>query len=197
MPGEASRQMAILGALQGDDICLTTQAMVEASGLRREDVSKACCRLVSRGLIVRRERGCFELSEAGRAALAAGLEIKSGPADVLTASVPRRPRRETDRDRIWRAIRMLGKFSLQDLCSRTGASQDNVYRYVRVLAAAGYLAELRRAPGLAPTSNGFCRWSLLVDPGVDAPIYRAPAREVWDPNSATTRPLPDRREVRA
>lgn len=188
MPGEGSRQMAIMEALRSG-ACLTTAAMVEATSIDRRQVADACCRLVRRGLVDRRERGCFELSTAGRDALEQGLDIRSGPSAPLTAIVPRRPRRETDRDRLWRCIRMLRKFSLEELCSRAECSDANARKYIGALHAAGYLSALRREPGFAPTSNGFCRWALTEDPGVEAPIFRPQTREVWDPNSRTARTL--------
>lgn len=166
-----------------DGACLTTAALAELTGLTNHSVAQACSKLVSRGWIVRRERGCFELSERGRKAHEAGETVTSGSHSPRTEAKPRRPRRRTGRDKMWSAMRTLRKFALTDLETMSGASRCDAQRYTCVLALAGYLGRLRSEPGTAPTSNGFHRYLLIRPSGPDAPIYRAKLREVFDPNS--------------
>lgn len=182
---DGSRQMAIAGALSSG-ACLTTAELAAATGIERSRIADGCCRLITRGWIVRRERGCFELSREGRTALDAGETITSGPRGPLTQGVPRRRRRQTARDRLWSAIRILRKFGLADLEMMTAASRANVMRFVNVLERTGYLAPLRREPGTAPTSQGYRRWLLVRDTGPDAPVFRARRRQLYDANTGET-----------
>lgn len=184
MAGTSTRQMPVVDALTGG-ACLTTTALAELTNLENRDVAKACCGLVSRGWIVRRERGCFELSEAGRKAVAAGEIITSGPTRPLTQADPRRPLRRTIRDKMWAAMRVLQKFRISDLQTMAGASRDNAQRYVGALERTGYLIRLRPEPGSAPTSNGFQRWLLVRNSGPAAPVYRAKAGDIYDRNTST------------
>ena len=185
MTGTATRQNAVVDALSGGE-CLTTAALVQLSGLERRAVADACCKLVYRGWIVRRERGCFELSETGRKALEAGETLTSGPVRPLTQKAPRRLRKRTARDAIWSAIVTLKKFRIADLETFTEASHNNALRYVRALEQAGYLSRLRPEPGAAPTSNGFVRWLLIRHTGPAAPVYRVRRSQVYDRNTGET-----------
>jgi hypothetical protein len=187
MTGAATRQIPIVDALISGE-CLTTAALVEITGLAGREVSDACCRLVTRGWIVRRERGCFELSAAGRKAVLSGETITSGPRGPLAQQTPRRPRRRTQRDRMWTAMLVLRKFRISDLEITAGATVASAQRYVAVLEAAGYLSRLRPERGTAPTSNGFVRWLLIRPSGAQAPIYRPSRSEVYDPNTAEVFP---------
>lgn len=181
-PIVATRQLPIVEVLAKGG-CLTTLEIGEATGIERRRVADACCRLITRGWIARRERGCFELTTTGREALAAGETITSGPRGTLTQAEPRRPQRETGRDRIWRAIRISRKVSLADIETLTGVSHANAARMVWALERAGYLAPLRPEPGTAPTSNGFRRWLLIRDSGPAAPVYRSALGVVHDRNT--------------
>lgn len=181
MAGTAHHQAPVVQELLGG-ACLTTAALADLTGLSNHSVAQACCKLVSRGWIVRREKGCFELSAKGRKAAEAGETITSGSHSPRTEASPRRPRRQTVRDRMWTAIRTLKKFTLADLETMAGASRCDAQRYTRVLASAGYLSRLRSEPGTAPTSNGFHRYLLIRPSGPEAPVYRAGRREVYDRN---------------
>ncbi|MBB4302320.1 putative transcriptional regulator of viral defense system [Rhodobium orientis] len=182
--------MAIVETLKGGD-CLTTAAMVEATGIERRAVATACGRLVTRGWINRRAVGCFELSEKGREAVEAGETITSGPAGPLTQKVPRTRRRRTIRDKMWKTITTLQLFRLGDLETMAGASNTNARKYVLALEKAGYLIRMRREPGTAPTSNGFARWRLIHNTGPEAPVHRIGRREVYDRNTDETHKIGD------
>ena len=186
MPGEATRQMEVLSALEGRD-CLTTEQIAAQTGLaRRAVVSGAAC-LISRGYLERAEVGCYRLTDAGREARLTGAPLTSGPNGPLSQARPKKRRRRTFRDRLWAAMRLKGKFTVGDLLDVVRGDgedgYDNALRYCRALEAAGLLNRLaRRAPGTAITSNGFIRFALIRDPGPAAPVVRAGGR-VWDPNA--------------
>ncbi len=179
MAGDGSRQMALVELLAPGP-CLTTAEMVERTGMTRNDVADACVRLVRRGWVDRLERGCFTLSAEGRRAHAAGESITSAPGHPLTQRA-RRPKRRTFRDRVWTAIRMAKKFDLGRIEELVDVPAHRSGRFVKALTRAGYLSELRREAGEAPTSNGFKRWLLVDDPGPATPILKTDGR-LWDPN---------------
>ena len=189
MTGLAHRQIAVVETLLAGG-CHTTGAISETTGLPRNEVADTCCRLITRGYIVRRARGCFEMSEDGLKAHAAGVVLTSGARGARRLNTPIRPRRETDRDRIWRAIRLQRKFSVASIAEVTGASVEHVGRFVRLLGHAGYLVELAKEPGFAMTSNGFKRWALVDDTGFRAPalVRRDGGRRVFDRNTGIERP---------
>ena len=98
--------------------------------------------------------------------------------------------RGTLREKAWRAMQIKGKFTLADLVraalAADGAAKDprnNLGRYVKALADAGILAEMKRrmAPA-SPTSNGEKRWVLVRDLGRLAPVMRDKGG-IHDPNS--------------
>ncbi|WP_333822821.1 hypothetical protein [Pinisolibacter sp.] len=179
MAGEGSRQMDVARLLEPGP-CLTLDEMVGRTDHPRRAVAAACAALVRRGWVDRLEQGCFTLSPEGRRALASGETITSGPIGPLTVRA-RRPKRRTIADKMWTAIRIARKFDLGRLEEIAGASIANARRFVAALSRAGYLAELRRRPGEAPTSNGFKRWVLIDDPGPATPTIKADGR-IWDPN---------------
>lgn len=134
-----------------------------------------------------RKPGCYTLTSAARACIDEGHRIASGqPKDG------KRPRTVTGglRLKAWRAMRILTKFSIPDLlkhCADGGEADatSNVGKYVRALCKAGYLAELRREPGIALTSNGYKRWLLVRNSGPDAPVWNQAAKTVTDMNTTT------------
>jgi hypothetical protein len=179
MPGEATNQMKIRDAFAGEMLtaCITTEGFVRWTGLSHHAVGKATGGLLLRGYLQREERGCFTLTEAGKASLLAGEILTSGPQGPHTGKTPKRNQAAL-RDKAWRALRMMGKATIPDLMERASlgterAGQNNLHRYLRALGRAGYVRELpRRAAGDALTSNGFKRWMLIRDTGPQAPIFR-------------------------
>jgi len=168
-----------------EDACLTMDELEAATGLSRKQVSQGAARLVQRRYIERVERGCFQLTEPGRVARQNGVELSCGPNAPLTGH--RRNRQNTFRARLWRAMRLKVKFGLSDIIALASREErgprTNATRYVRQLARAGYLLELPRQKGSAPTSNGFKRWALVRNTGELAPMPTADGVEVWDPNT--------------
>lgn len=192
MAGRGIVQEAVLRTL-GDGACRAIDELAAATGADRKNISSAACRLILRGWLERIETGCFRATAAGLAALERGEKITSGPNGPLAAA--RRPSRDTNIARYWRAMRAAGKVSIPLLIEMTTSGNGSLpdpsgaQRYVRRLAAAGYLALLpAREPGTAPTSNGHRRWLLIRDTGPEAPIVRPARREVWDPNTRESHP---------
>lgn len=192
MPGEGTTQMALMSALTAGE-CLTVEQITSRTEIDRRSVARAAGKLVTRGYAERVEIGCFRLTDDGRAAMAAGVVIRSGPKGPDTCTA-RRPQVSTLRQRAWHAMRMGEAFTIGDLvtAATTGAERDptsSLQRYVKALARAGYLTELpKRAVGIRPGSNGFKRWRLVDDTGEIAPVLRVTAREVYDHNRREVRP---------
>ncbi|MFY3986093.1 hypothetical protein ACOTJH_29165 [Achromobacter xylosoxidans] len=170
-------------------------AIARHTGLENRQISDACAKLESNGLLTHKKYadgtikpGCYLLTAAGRAALEAGVTIKSGPKGAHG-----KPRR-TDgslREKVWRLLRIRRKVSVPEavalLCDGEATAQDienvtnNVQKYLRALRLTGYLADMRREAGQAPSSNGFKRYLLVRDTGPQAPTRRAHNR-VYDHN---------------
>jgi len=99
------------------------------------------------------------------------------------------------RQRAWWVMRRHGVFTLPELLATlaTGAERDaenNLGKYVRALAKAGILkCDDARAAPTAKTSNGCLRYRVAVDNGRKAPVWRARAGEVYDPNDGAVYPL--------
>lgn len=168
------------------DACLTLAELAEMSGHSAHQVSAAMAKLVSRGLVDRVERGCFEVTRDGRRALLAGKVIKSGPRRPHTGR--RSPVRDTLRQRAWNAMRMAKRFTIRDLAAVSvrggeGDPVENIGRFIRDLARAGYVQKVGTEEGTAVTSNGFVRWVLVRDTGHRVPVYSAKRRAVVDFNT--------------
>lgn len=182
-PGKAPT--ALLQILQ-DGSCRTIEHLEQDLDLTRRQVSDAAAKLLQRGYLMRMAPGCYQLTEAGQAAAAAGEVITSGP------RAPHGKLRivgNTIRDRAWRAMRTRRRFTLADLIAdaRTDgdkAPEDSIGRYLRALRQAGFVAAApRRAQGSAITSNGFKIWCLLRNTGPRTPIVRSASAVVHDPNT--------------
>lgn len=182
--GNASVQHAVLAALSASRRCLTIEEMVAAAGISRRQVSNGAVGLIARDYAVRRERGCYEVTEEGLEAHAAGTPLTGGPTGPMER---KKPVANALRARLWRAMRMKGKFSLGDLLNlaANGDERDavnNAGRYIRALVAAGYLTELRRAKPDRPGSNGTKRYALLRNSGPLTPMLRR-GGDIYDPNT--------------
>lgn len=208
MADSAPNANALLDALT-PGTCLTVDDFAKATGLPRGEISRVAGNLVIRDLIERTARGCFQLTPLGVAFLAGGGRITAGPKKGLTQRFRRR-KGSTLRDRLWAALRIRGKATIDELLEMALADDEtadrsytNATTYLGALRRAGYLAELRREPG--KVTNGCKRFSLVRDSGPEAPQYRIakPARDgrpaveahVYDPNTREVHPLPTRAAV--
>ncbi|MGD9611180.1 MAG: winged helix-turn-helix domain-containing protein [Desulfovibrionaceae bacterium] len=146
----------------------------------REDMRRCLDRLRRKGLVDSAE-GTHQITEAGRAALAEGRDIMSGPCGGNTTS----RQGPTLRQRAWRAMGMRDGFGLDDLLTMLcdGSERDaarNLARYLEALEAAGYLLALpRRGQG------GEKRWRLRRDriTGPEAPALNTGRQRLTDHNT--------------
>ncbi|MBI3445598.1 MAG: MarR family transcriptional regulator [Magnetospirillum sp.] len=184
MAAQTSHQEAILNALASGR-CLTMEQLAEATGgMTHRQISAACARLIERGYMERVEKGCFRATGSGLLAHQRGERITSGPRGTMER---KRPVRNSLSTRLWRAMRLLKKFTLPALLELSArdekAAESQAGRYLRGLEKTGYIHRLsRREDGTALTSNGFIRWSLINDTGDLPPIVRGNGT-VFDPNT--------------
>lgn len=182
-PGKAPT--ALLQMLRGGD-CLTIDAVEARIDLTRRQISDAAACLSRRGYMLWLGPGLYQLNEAGLAAAEVGEVIRSGPRGARKKI---RDVKGTLRERAWRSMRVRRRFTLSDLImdAATGedkSPKDNLGRYLRSLAAAGYVAVLaQRAPGAALTSPGHHVWALLKDTGPLAPILLSKVAAIHDRNT--------------
>lgn len=166
--------------------CLTTAAMARASALTRRRVVQCCDVLRRRGFIERVRRGCYRVTDLGRAVVERDERIRSGPVRAHTGK--REVSRTTLRAKIWTALRILKKGTVNDFLelAQSGTERNavnNAYKYLRALELAGYVQQMKvREAGTAPSSNGFKRYLLVNDSGALPPVYYAAKRTVRDPN---------------
>lgn len=182
-PGKAPT--ALLQAL-ADGSCQTIDQLETRLDLTRRQVSDAATKLLRRDYLMRMGTGCYQLTEAGLAAAAAGEIIKSGPRSGRDS-----PRivRNTLRERAWRSMRVRRRFTVADLISDAALvgdrnPYDNICRYLRALKQAGYVAASKqRVDRSAPTSNGFKLWILRKNTGPLAPVALSKVAAVHDRNT--------------
>jgi len=151
----------------------------------KQQIIRAAVKLADHGLMDRHtEAGEYRLSERGMIQARAGFRINSGPAN---AHGKIRRQHDTFRVRAWKAMRVLGIFTVGEVVAAAKRSEadptDNLRHYLRVLAAAGYVVELsRRAEGAKLTSPGFKRFHLIRNTGAQAPVYRPKQKALFDFN---------------
>lgn len=178
----AWRGLSVLAALQGGPK-LTRQL----AGVLEMSSAKTRANLITlaaRGLVRSRE-GCHQLTREGLEILAAGREVTSGPGMGKAVT----HHRDTLRARAWRAMRIREAFSLNDLmlllCD--GEEKDavsNLGGYIRALAAAGYLAPMRRQH--AGRHGERWRLTLAGNTGPEAPAWNKARGMVIDQNTGKT-----------
>jgi len=172
--------------------CITEKRMAELTGFGEKAVADSCLLLRKRGLLVKTDRGCHKLTAAGRAANEEGVKLHSGPNGKHNG---RYVRRNSLRERAWRAIRIKVKFAIDDLAmlAAEGGERDiksNLGKYLRALARAGYVRQLpvRELP-LSLSGPGCVRYVLLRDTGPKPPVWRLDSKEIWDQNLEQTFPM--------
>lgn len=129
-------------------------------------------------------RGMYIATPAGEAFAATGEAIKPGLAGP-------RPRKKTVglRERAWWHFRAHKVTTLRELLSTHAegtekAASINLYKYIAALEAAGIVKRLANKQP-AKQSKGRVQWSLEKDLGLQAPVWRQKAQEVYDPNGDT------------
>lgn len=183
-PGKAPTALLQLLA---DGACLTMDQVEERLDLTRRQISNAAGKLHNRRYMVWLGPGRYQLNEAGMAAAAAGEVITSGPTKPF--GKPRRVR-NCLRQRAWWSIRGRRRFTLFDLIvdaatAADRAPENNLSRYVRRLAEAGYLAAL---PNRKRVTYVHKVWVLLKDTGPAAPIVLRDPDAIHDCNTGEVVP---------
>lgn len=170
--------LTILNALA--ESAKLTRQIASVLGKPSSDVCKCLRVLRSRGLISS-EDGRHEITEEGRQALAAGVDITSGPCNGMTTS----RQSNTLRAKAWRAMRMRDGFSLDDLLTMLcdGSEVDavrNLRTYILALVSVGYLLPLPKRGKDSPR-----RWRLKRDhdSGPKAPAWNKKTRTLTDHNT--------------
>lgn len=190
MPGTGTTMLTVAHALS-DGRCYAIRDIALRSSLPEARTGGACARLIRRGWVERRELGCYRLTAEGAAALARGDIIRSGDFKPRTERLPRRPLRETARDRVWRAIRVLQKFSCAEIENLAEASHANVLGYVRALQEAGYLSMTSGPRAGRRFLADTARWLLVDDPGPKTLVPRRSGK-LYDPNRGQERTITPR-----
>ncbi|NYZ17029.1 hypothetical protein HL658_31185 [Azospirillum sp. RWY-5-1] len=173
-----TRRHRILTALEpsepgAEPPCLTLDELAAATGDERTPMATQLRQLVLAGKVVRHERGCFRI--------AAGVSAGDPPAPM------RRHKPRTGLNaRLWRAMRLRGKFTAGDLvrlAARDGEREATVRKgaddFLRALRDCGYLRRL-------PNGTGPARYALIRDTGPAAPLVRRSRREAFDRNTGET-----------
>jgi hypothetical protein len=171
--------------------CLDVDALTGLLDRPRHKVAKALNRLIERGLVERRKEGCFATSAQGQALIAANAEVPNGA--PTTDLKPRRPYRNTLRQRAWTAMRIQRCFTVGEIAMLADRGQKDpekdLLKWFNAMEAAGYLTRsARRVPGHASTSNGFVRFSLMKNTGVKAPVHSVRHGLLRDPNTGEDSP---------
>lgn len=172
-------------------MCLSIADLALELDLTRPQAYNAASKLLRRGYLQRMAVGCYQLTDAGCAAAAAGEVITSGPRGPIGKV---REYRDTLRERAWRAMRIRRRFTVPDLISDASSvadknPRDNLHRYLQGLCGAGIVIELpNRATGTKPSSPGFKRWMLSRDTGPRAPVILTSRQVVHDFNTGEDLP---------
>lgn len=183
--------------------CITEARLIELTGLTPRQVECSAATLRRNGLIEKTGRGCHKLTSAGKEALTAGARLRSGPKGSWNKGT-RRKAGNTLRERVWRAIHIRRKFTVPEIITlvvdgtERGDVTSNVQKYIRALARAGYLIEMkRREPCVSPTSPGFKRWWMQDEKytGPIAPVVRNNFTIVYDPNTEETHDISAKEDV--
>lgn len=138
-------------------------------------------------------RGMYLPTQAGEAFAASDGEIKPGKAGPRSCT-----RTIGLREKAWWHFRAHKVATLKELLSTHAngtekAASINLYKYIAALESVGIL---KRLPKLQPArqSKGRVAWTLEKDLGLQAPVWRQLAREVYDPNGDKVFPIPKKEE---
>lgn len=169
---------AVLQAV-ADGVCLLREIAAHC-GVSLREAQLAALALKRRRLLSQAGlRGAYDLTDSGRAWLAAERAILPNQG--------RRPRTVTRgiRERAWWHLRAHKIATIRELLS-THASPElkaprvTLVKYLSALARAGVLG--RRVP----VAGGEAVWSLKRDLGVETPVWRERGGQIYDPNSGST-----------
>jgi predicted transcriptional regulator len=178
--------------------CVKHTAIIKHTGLSGKQVANACAKLETHGYLVREKfsddsvkPGCYKLTPLGHVALEEGAKLTSGP---KRATGKPKIRDDSDRGRAWRTLRIRRKISVPELLGllfdagtddvTLRRAANNLQKYLRCLARAGYLAEMRREAPQSLTSNGAKRYLLVRDTGPLPPVPQKLINKILDQNES-------------
>lgn len=142
-------------------IFYTVSQIAEATGIERSATRHKLWKLENAGFITRLADKEIPLEGKGRPIK----EITYRNTSLLKIKAEASPKRETNGwDKMWRAIRVLRRFTRDDLAVISGQSMENVQCFTKEYRRRGYL----RCLGKAGTRN--VMWMLAKDPGPKRPI---------------------------
>lgn len=165
---------ALLDALAEPGACVTIDQLPGLLGKSYRDACTDLRRAYAAGLIERASEGCYRLTERGRSDEVEPLMVTTAPTGVGGAWDA------TARNRIWAAMRQLGRFCRADLAAAVAqpdsdrrALESSIRRYVARLVAVGYLVPLTGRVRIAAHPNmGQKRYRLVRDTGPASPLVR-------------------------
>jgi hypothetical protein len=127
------------------------------------EISAPLRALRAKGLIIQTASGRHAATDKGREAVAAGAVVIKSP------TKPRGRRGASFRAVIWRGMRILGVFSLDDLLQNAGVTEGEwahrrraASNWIKILVISGHLTRARHADGAG-------RWRLVNDVGPTPP----------------------------
>lgn len=185
----ASLQTEIFSAIKV--ACLNADAIAETIGQSRYKVTRGLSGLVDRGLVERKERGCFVATELGLATFAEHGFVPFG-APVAKFQPPTR-RRGTMRQRAWNVMRIKSPFTLQGVQALAAQAEDqgakSLPEWLLALEKAGYIRrEPRREAAGRTGGHGLIRYRLIRNTGMLAPVHSAKYGCIRDPNTGEETP---------
>lgn len=170
-PGPLDRLLRVL-PIGGQ--CMRRAAIVKATGLDKDYVGRKMRVLVAMKLAASRVKGCYWLTDDGRALRDAGLIIGKN----------RNRRNGTDllMDRLWSAIRIERKFSRTTLLTLAVKDTDKnpadyAQSWLKRLENAGVIVRLPKL------RNVETRWRLAYDLGDQPPSWSHTHKALWDWNA--------------
>ncbi|MBL4870063.1 MAG: hypothetical protein JKX72_03815 [Robiginitomaculum sp.] len=186
----------LIKVVDGGKACARLDELDQTFDVPRNRIATRISGLMGRGLARSSRMGCYAPTASGRALIASGGSVKSGPKKGFKRT-PRAIPKKTLQARLWRSILVLKRATVSEIVQRAAVENDanpipSCRRYVANLARAGYLIKLpRRKKGGAPTSNGEIIYWLVESHGRLPPRVRAKngERGMYDPNTASWRPF--------
>ena len=185
MKGNATQLLRALVPAAGHLGALTVTELRASTGLTSMQIREAADSLIARSMATRSSRGMLRITTTGLRKAASGTAITSGPNGPKQAD-----ERGTFRNRVWRALRMLKRFTVGDIVRLASSGseanpQDHAYKYVEALSRAGIISRLPNRREKSTASLG-CRghsiYVLLNDLGPMAPHWNKRLAQVSDPN---------------
>lgn len=197
MAGHGENQMALLAALYASPMGgVGMAALMDATGIVRVQISHSIGSLVMRGLVVRLERGLYQITPEGIDFHEGGERITCGHIHPLTGTREIKSRL-TLRQKAWTVMRMGDVFDVDGLASVASDASDrkpriNLRRYVKALLDAGYLDVVPTERRIKVSNRkGFKRYRLARNTGETAPVHkwRSNPPVMWDHNQKRGYPI--------